>query len=100
MSRLTPGRAAWLLWLALSVASCTDDAEEEPVGPEDAATPSDGQVGAPDAGLDAGPPPVPGPATDAAVVRPLLACLDRPDSLVQALTRELPCELLPPGFAR
>ena len=42
--------------------------------------------------VDAPPPP------DAAVAR--TACLDRPTDLAVAPTGELPCELLPPGFAR
>ena len=50
-----------------------------------------------DAAPDIDAPPLPPPPPDAATVR--AACLDRPTDLARAPTGELPCDLLPPGFA-
>lgn len=41
-----------------------------------------------------------GPTTAPVTQPPLAACVDRPGDLPRPPSKELPCELLPPGFSR
>jgi hypothetical protein len=97
-----------MLCLALSLASCADDNDEPtelasdggslPGTKPDAA----GAIGAPDAGaVDAGHVDIDAAVPDAGGGPAAhKACLDQPGVLSAAPAGELPCTLLPPGFAR
>jgi hypothetical protein len=61
----------YLVLLVLFAAACGDDTK--PAQPSDA-------------------------GIDAAQVQPLAPCVDRPTDLPLPPTKQLPCELLPPGF--
>ncbi|MEY4510478.1 MAG: hypothetical protein RLZZ450_2600 [Pseudomonadota bacterium] len=110
MSRFDVERAAVVLLLALSVASCSDD-DSKGAKPPDSGWPGDwpdANDAGHDAGADAARPGDIDASGDAAVVdatvpdaaAPLArtSCLDRPGALPAAPTGPLPCELLPPGL--